>query len=79
MDNLAKLLIIIGGLLALLMFIILFIYLIIHIIEYHEDFLSEETMLILLKIFMESFLILVLSVPEGLPMIFTLSLAYAVH
>ena len=28
---------------------------------------------------MESFLVLVLSVPEGLPMIFTLSLAYAVH
>ncbi len=78
MGNVAKLMVGIGVVMATVMFVSLMIYFFLSLHEVEEELFTISKLPILLDMFMESFLVIVLSVPEGLPMVLTLSLAFTV-
>lgn len=47
--------------------------------DLHERFFTGRTLRKILSDFIDAFLIIVLSIPEGLPLIVTLSLAYSIN
>jgi len=58
---------------------VLMTYLFQDLYRYNKPIFTKDTFNIMIDIFIESMLIIILSVPEGLPMVLTLSLAYGVH
>ncbi|CAD8194355.1 unnamed protein product [Paramecium octaurelia] len=78
LETLAKFLVFIGCMSALAMFIILELYMVRELQELQEKIFSQFTLKKVLSDFIDAFLIIVLSIPEGLPLIVTLSLAFSI-
>ncbi|CAD8112179.1 unnamed protein product [Paramecium sonneborni] len=78
LETLAKFLVFIGCMSALAMFIILELYMVRELQELQEKVFSQFALKKVLSDFIDAFLIIVLSIPEGLPLIVTLSLAFSI-
>lgn len=76
--TLAKFLVKLGAIFAMIMFAILMFYSVMETHESGENMLSANGFRRVINDFIEAFLIIVLSVPEGLPLIMTLGLSFAV-
>lgn len=63
---------------ALVMFIVLELYMVRELNELQQKLISRLTLMKVLSDFIAAFLIIVLSIPEGLPLIVTLSLAFSI-
>ncbi|CAD8113213.1 unnamed protein product [Paramecium primaurelia] len=78
LETLAKFLVFIGCMSALAMFIVLELYMVRELNELQEKIFSQFALKKVLSDFIDAFLIIVLSIPEGLPLIVTLSLAFSI-
>ncbi|CAD8122769.1 unnamed protein product [Paramecium sonneborni] len=78
LETLAKFLVFIGCMSALAMFIVLELYMVRELNELQQKIFSQFALKKVLTDFIDAFLIIVLSIPEGLPLIVTLSLAFSI-
>ncbi|KAM3130810.1 hypothetical protein pb186bvf_017105 [Paramecium bursaria] len=78
LETLAKFLVFIGCMAALVMFIVLEFYMVRHLEEVQQKVLSQFGLMKVLEDFISAFMIIVLSIPEGLPLIVTLSMAFSI-